>query len=477
MFEFVTRLFGSKTNTPAPADAQPLPAPMPPAAANENDGATSASEWLGDRVSSVLRGTFGSVDVVRYDGNGAPLTEKFIVKNARIESQGERSSHGFSGRAISINGENDNIQHGTRVSLHLGLNHPAEDYEKISRYKAFIQVMQRIPGVGEHLVTKPASAENPPTLGDIWAHLEPLLLKLQAEKKLSAHEFGMIKEYYAAHKGKPDAAEYWPAIEAHHYGERLTVSVNCQKLPGDETATEEPDVKINEWLAKHHDHILAKVKEKALASGAVKPGELDQLAMIASANGWNIGVHFGTPPAVTTDQQTGKPLTPEQLVEKMTKTPLANVNKDKLAKIFEEVLLEPGEGMEMPPFLPRILSGSILKDILHHRAPNDPAIDAVLKPFEMFKSVQDTKAEEQSNASQHKIVIEAPRVEKAHDGTPELVMDFELPPEMSVHQLMTNIANGKHVIQTGARPQAGSHAAGVKVANDLGASTGAGIAA
>lgn len=476
MFESVKRFFGFSPSTPAAADAQPVPTEMPPAAANENDEAATASEWLSDRVSGVLRGTFGSVDVLRYDGNGTPITEKFMVKNARIESHEGPGSHGYGGHAISIRGENDNIQHGSRVSLHLALNHPADDYEKISRYKAFIQVMQRIPGVGEHLAPKPANAENPPTFGDIWTKLEPLLVKLQAEKKLSAHEFGMIKEYYAAHKGKPDTAEYWPAIEAYHHGEKLAIHVNCQKLPGDENATEEPDAKINEWLTKHHDHLLAKVKEKALATGAVKPGELDQLAMVASANGWNIGVNFGTPPAVTTDQQTGQPLTPEQLVEKMTKTPLANVNKEKLAKIFEEVLLEPGEGMEMPPFLPRILSGSILKDILHHRAPNDPTIDAVLKPFEMFKSPQDKKAEEQNNANQHKIVIEAPRVVEGRDGTPELVMDFELPPEMSVHQLMTNIANGKHVIQTGARPQAGSHAAGVKAANDVEAK-GAGIAA
>lgn len=446
IFSGISSLFGF--SQPQPIVPDMLAAQMAAAANNNGPEAKDNEEFsLTDTTSAILKATLANQTVIRY-GNPAPV--RFHANSVSLEKGGMGG-----GRMVSLD-DSQSIPKGETVSLNVKLAHKATDYDLVSANQAMVNVLKAIPKIGHLIEAKPVHA-TPPTYADVEAELLPLLAK--HKDALGANNIAIITQYLEANKGARDAvtSSWRSGIEASHFEGKVRIRVNAQSLPSDKDAVTSSDEGIVHYFEQHRAHILEQVKQKALALGVLKPEDLTHLDMDVQATGWNIEATFGTKASVTTDAD-GHTLTPIELAKKMTETPLAKVDTKKLGEIFTQVLTE---SKDLPPIMPRIMNGHMLKEILQSRLPNDPEIAAVIAKHEMFKSEADLKAEEELAAKNHKIIVsEVAAHSIPNTNADELSMSFELPHGVKLTDVLMGIANAKAQMQVGAQPRMG-FAAGI----------------
>jgi hypothetical protein len=218
------------------------------------------------------------------------------------------------------------------------------------------------------------------------------------------------------------------------------------------------DEEIVHYFTAHHDQILAAVKEKALALGVLKPSDLDHLDMHAKANGWCIGLKFGTKAATDTDPATHQKLTPVELANKMTESPLASIDTKKLGEIFTDVLLS---AKELPPITPRILDPHMVKELLNKRMGADPTVAAVIAKHDMFKTEDEVKAAVDKEAKSGLIPIGEPSTGTAANGKPVVELSFRLPVGVKPEDALRGIIANRSQLLLSAQPASQGFAAGV----------------
>jgi len=427
----------SKSSVTAPASlplVSSTTANVPPDAGGGTDASSEFS--LTETSNAILRATLSGQDVVRY-GNPDPV--KCPVKEVSLKP----TDYNYVPDAEQA------IPHGEGVTLEILLGQPAQDYDPVSLNAAILSTLSAIPSLAGKVAAKPAKSHQQ-TYGDVWKELKPLLEQKQGA--FTAQELAMIDQFFVASQGKPDQAETWEkAIKAHHNDGKVWIDIQSKELPKDGKAVASADERIAEYFKTHHDHILAQVKAKAFALGILQPNDLVNLDMSVETTGYNVAVGFGTKATVTTDAQTGAPLTAGELAKKMTETPLSKIDTKKIENIFTEVLL--ASGKELPPMLPRIMDGHMLSQIISARTNNDPAIGAVLANHEMFKSEEDIKAQKEAVAKQHAILLNPAQISQTADRKPMLTLDFQLPEGKTLTGLQEEIVNAAAQMRVGAQPR------------------------
>lgn len=445
--------------------------PTPDAAALEvasqqqamaNAGAAPASEFsLTDETNKVLKRLLYSQYVNRVGYNAGV---NFPVQAVTL-SASDNSTHGG---GIRIGGEAEpNTPRGETVTMEVSLSRPSTDYDKPSLQNALPVVLNMLPGLKGKIIAKPAQQKHA-----TYTDVEKELLALLAKKPgtFSAGEIAVIKQFFEAEPNASDEAptSHWDSkINARHNEGKVNISIEARELTSDKGTKISSDSVILDYFKAHHDELLNKVKEKAVALGVVKAEDLAKLDLHATANGWSIDVQLGTRPAVEVDATTHEKMTAEQRAKAFTETPLAKIDTNKLSEIFTEALLESNK--ELQPLMARIISPHMLADVLKKRLHNDPNIAAFIQKHEMFMSVEEKKAQKENALAQGAILIEEPYVgglqslsgknEANKNGIARV--SFDLPYGVSLQDLMKSIVSAKN--QIGLEGQAQQRAAQMAV--------------
>jgi hypothetical protein len=433
MLQFLRGFLNADKAKPVAATPRTPVVQMPAYTAADAGADTASQEFsLTDAASQVLGAQLSKQTVIRHGFKGEEPAS-FPVAGVTLKSSGSHPSH-----MMSLSGENNDIVKGDSVTLAVKLNRPATDYTLESLNKALHAVLSGVPALAGK-IEAPAVVK-PQNLADVWQELKPLLAA--HPKAFSEKERAMIAAYFEANKGTDANARSWgETIDASHNEGKVTIRIEAHEMPQDKNAVVSSDAALVEYFNQHHDQLLAKVKEKAVALGVVTAEDLAQLNMHIEATGWNIQADFGTKPASDIDPVTQQKLTPVELAKKMTETPLAKIDTKKLGAIFTQALLESSH--ELPPMLPRILDGHLLAGILKQRLAHEPKVEALIVGHDMFKNREEVQAAETARANSGKIKLEAAYASETSTGQSELSLSFDLPAGMNMTQLLDSITGAK----------------------------------
>ena len=414
-----------------PAAIAPMTHPEP---ANDIEPVAAVQAFsLTGRAHEILKTTLSALKVTKL---GTVEPQPYPVAGVELVQRGFGGRH----HGIMIGGS-DEVQHGEPASLEVTLSAPANDHDVVALKNALPSLLETIPALAGKLKVKEAHI-TAPSYADVEAEFE----KLAAEHPdaIAPQKQAAIKQFFEAHKGQEDRPAYWGNIRAmHHEG---IVSIHIDGEEPSQAAGHEPKVssdalQVDSLTAKQAlimDDFKARIE--ALKVEGVTAETLKDLDVHIAAQGWNIELKMGTKPTKLTDDE-GKPLTGHAYAKAMGETPLDKIDTDMLQKLFVESLLAVNKET-LDPNLAKLFDGPMWGHYLREQSPGNAAIAAFLDKHDLFKDQAQVKAEEKKDAAEHKIVLEEARIGRTFDEkTDKIMLDFELPPGMTLQQVLAGIVS------------------------------------